>query len=294
MPCCAAARAHSCCRVAEVFSYVRRLQLVDSFALYLRMLGQSVRAQLQYRLSFALMALGQFVTTGVEALGVWALFERFGSLSQWTLAQVGVFYGVVNIAFALADALARGFDVFGSQYVKNGGFDRLLLRPRSTELQLFGHEFTLYRVGRIAQGALLLGFAVSLGDAPLQFWQWLTLGWAIIGGICLFVGLFVLGATLSFWTVESLEVMNTLTYGGAETAQYPMSIYPLWFRRFFTFVVPLACVSYFPVVFALGVPDPLGSSPAQQLAAPLAGVLFLCACIAVWRFGVRHYRSTGN
>ena len=269
-------------------------RLADALSLYFRMLALSARAQLQYRVSFLLMSVGQFVATGVEALGVWALFDRFGSLSGWTLAQVGVFYGVVNIGFALADALARGFDVFGAQYVKTGQFDRLLLRPRATELQLFGHEITLYRIGRIAQGGLMLGFAVSLGEQTLQAWQWLLLLWAIVGCVCLFVGLFMLGATLSFWTVESLEVINTFTYGGAETAQYPLNIYTPWFRRFFTFVVPLGCVAYFPVVAALNVVDPLGTTRAFQMSAPIAGVAFLLVCIGVWRMGVRHYTSTGS
>ena len=30
-------------------------------------------------------------------------------------------------------------------------------------------------------------------------------------------------------------MMNTLTYGGVETTQYPINIYRPWFRNFFTF-----------------------------------------------------------
>lgn len=268
--------------------------LRDGINLYLRLLAQSIRGQLQYRVSFLLNSFGQFVTTGVEALGVWALFERFGHLSEWTLMQVAVFYGVVNIAFAIADALSRGFDIFGAQYVKTGQFDRVLLRPRSTEVQLLGHEFTLHRVGRLAQGALMLVLALQFSDTSFQFAQLLLLLWAIVGCVCLFVGLVILGATLCFWTVESIEIINTVTYGGAETAQYPLSIYHPAFRRFFTFIVPLGCVAYFPVVAALGVQDPLGSSRLFQVCAPVAGPLFLCACIGVWRIGVRRYTSTGS
>ena len=49
----------------------------------------------------------------------------------------------------------------------------------------------------------------------------------------------MLQATLAFWTTETLEIVNTVSYGGVETAQYPLSIYRPWFRHFFTFVVPL-------------------------------------------------------
>jgi ABC-2 type transport system permease protein len=65
------------------------------------------------------------------------LFDRFGSLVEWELGEVAFMYGIVNIAFAISDAATRGFDVFGTM-VKSGDFDRLLVRPRSTVLQLAG------------------------------------------------------------------------------------------------------------------------------------------------------------
>ena len=45
-------------------------------------------------------------------------------------------------------------------------------------------------------------------------------------------------------TVESIEIVNCLTYGGIETAQFPLSIYRPWFRSFFTFVVPLVAINW--------------------------------------------------
>lgn len=111
-------------------------ELADAFSLYLRMIAQSVRAQLQHRVSFLLMAFGTFVASGVEAIGIWALFERFGQLGEWRLAQVALLYGLVNAAFATCEALGLGFDVFGREFVRTGAFDRLLLMPRSTVLQL--------------------------------------------------------------------------------------------------------------------------------------------------------------
>lgn len=266
---------------------------LEPLALLVRMLGVSVRAQMQYRTSFLLLSLGQLGVTAIEFAGVWALFDRFGRLPHWTLAEVAVFYGVVNVAFALADAVSRGFDLFGEQ-VKRGGFDRVLLRPRGTVLQIAGSELALHRVGRLAQGvAILLWGAASLGlrPGPLE----LAIGTAAVaGGAALFFGLVVLQATLAFWSTESLELLNTLTYGGVQTAQYPLSIYRPGFRRFFLFVVPLGCVAYLPVVALLGREDPLGSPRWLQLVAPLAGFAFLAASLAVWRAGVRHYTSTGS
>jgi ABC-2 type transport system permease protein len=113
--------------------------------------------------------------------------------------------------------------------------------------------------------------------------------WSVAGGACLFSGLFILGAAVCFWTIESIEIMNCLTYGGVETAQFPLSIYRPWFRSFFTFVVPLATINYFPAQGIL-----LDGRGLLPWISPLAGILFLIACLQVWRFGVRHYASTGS
>jgi ABC-2 type transport system permease protein len=267
--------------------------MVDSFRLYLRYIGISIRAQLAYRASFVMQVFGQLLLTVIEFLAVWALFDRFGSLAGWRLAEVGFFYGLIDVIFAIADALARGFDSFGSM-VKGGDFDRLLLRPRSTVLQLLGQELTLKRVGRLSQGLVILVWASGAAGVDWSAAKAALLGAAVVGGVCLFIGIAVLQATSAFWTVETLEVWNVFTYGGNFAAQYPMPIFSSWFRRFFTFVVPVFCVGYLPAVAILGRPDPLQTPLLLQWLAPLAGVVFLLLALRVWRVGVRHYRSTGS
>lgn len=268
-------------------------RVLEPLRLYARYLGVSIRAQMQYRASFAMNALGQFAITGIEFLGVWALFDRFGALERWTLPEVALFYGVVNVGFAIADGLSSGFDQFAT-FVRNGAFDRVLLRPRGAVLQLAGVELALRRVGRLAQGLLILCWAAVALDVSWTPATFSLLVFSIVGGACLFFGLFVVQATICFFTIESLELMNTMTYGGVETAQYPLSIYAKWFRRFFTFIVPLACVCYFPMLAIVGRPDPLGTPFWFQCASPAIGVLFLLGALAAFRAGIRRYTSTGS
>jgi ABC-2 type transport system permease protein len=99
--------------------------------------------------------------------------------------------------------------------------------------------------------------------------------WAVAGGVALFAGILVLQATLSFWTIESLEAVNVFTYGGVQAAQYLLNIYAGWFRRVLTFGVPLACVAYYPVLAILKRPDPLGAPDWILPLTPLAGFAFL-------------------
>jgi ABC-2 type transport system permease protein len=267
--------------------------MLDSLRLYLHYVRVSVRSQMQYRASFIMLTIGQFLITGGEFLAIAVLFDRFGNLRGWSLAEIGVFYGLISVAFALSEAGVRGFDLFAGM-IRSGEFDRVLLRPRTTVLQIVGREVQIMRVGRIAQALVVLLWAATALQVQWTAGRVLLMAWAVVGGAFLFSGLFVLQATLCFWTVETLELANTLTYGGVETGQYPLTIYREWFRKFFTYIVPLAAVSYFPALAILERQDPLGTTRLFQVLAPAIGFAFFGASLLVWQVGVRHYHSTGS
>jgi ABC-2 type transport system permease protein len=267
---------------------------MNALALYGRYVAVSLRAQAQYPTATLMLTVGHCAATAVEILGVFALFDRFGPVGGWSFGEAALFYALINITFSIADLLTRGFEVFGTDFVRTGAFDRVLLRPRSPALQLAGYEVRLSRLGRLLQGFAVLILATNL--VPIE-WDATTVAiavWAVAGGVALFVGILVLQATLAFWTVESLEVANVLTYGGVQAAQYPLNIYADWFRRLLTFGVPLASVAYYPVLAILKRPDPLGAPDWLLPIAPVTGFVFLALSFLVWRVGIARYASTGS
>jgi ABC-2 type transport system permease protein len=266
---------------------------MNALQLYARYASISIRGQLQYRASAIMQAVGHFLLTGIEFIGTWALFDRFGQLSGWTLPEIALFYGIINVTWSIADTITRGLDQFAST-LKAGDFDRVLLRPRSTVLQLMGQELPARRAGRFVQGALVLGYAFHALPMQAPVAQSLMLVLAILCGVCLFVGLLLLQATSAFWTTETLEIWNAFTYGGVFMSQYPLPIYRSWFRKLFTYAIPLACISYFPGLAILARSDPLGTPPIFHWLAPLAGPVFLFVALQIWKIGVRRYRSTGS
>lgn len=267
---------------------------MNGLRLYLSYIRSCLRAQMLYPTAFLLRLVSQFVITITEFGGLYALFVRFSHIHGWTFPEIALFYGVVSISFALADTTCRGFDMFGPQFVKTGHFDRVLLRPRPATLQLMGFEFGFTSMGRVLQGVVALAVGIWLLPVGWNAGKALLLLWAIAGGFALFFAILLLQATLSFWTVESLEIVNTLTYGGIEAAQYPLDIYANWFRKFLTFVVPLACVVYYPVATVLGRSATTGIPAWAGTMTPLAGFAFLLVAFGAWRVGIRHYTSTGS
>ena len=267
---------------------------MNEFVLLGSYIRNCLRAQMLYPTAFLLRLSTQFLVTIVEFGGLFALFARFGHIKGWTFAEVALFYGIVSTAFSLCDMSARGFDMFGPQFIKTGDFDRVLLRPRSATVQLAGFEFGFTSLGRLAQGLVATAVALWLLAPVWSLVKAALLLWAVLGGFALFYGILILQGTLSFWTVESLELVNAITYGGVEAAQYPLDIYAGWFRKFLVFVVPLGCVVYFPVAAFLGRSAMTGLPAWAGALTPLAGFAFLGVALAAWRQGIAHYTSTGS
>ena len=92
--------------------------MIAGVQLFGRLMMIAVRSQMQYRSAFFLMVLGTFLTSMVQAIGIWALFDRFGSLGVWSVSHVAFLYGTINIVFASVDITARGFDTFGSSLIR--------------------------------------------------------------------------------------------------------------------------------------------------------------------------------
>ena len=267
---------------------------MNALALYGRYVAASLRAQAQYPAATLMLTIGHCAATSIEILGVYALFHRFGPVGGWSFGEAALFYALVNITFSIADLLTRGFEVFGPEFVRTGAFDRVLLRPRAAALQLAGYEVRLTRFGRMIQATAVLVLASRLVPIDWDAARVALAVWTMAGGVALFAGILVLQATLAFWTIESLEIVNVLTYGGVQAAQYPLNIYSAWFRRVLTFGVPLACVAYYPVLAILKRSDPLGAPDWLLPIAPLAGFAFLAVSFLAWRVGMAHYASTGS
>jgi ABC-2 type transport system permease protein len=243
---------------------------------------------LQYRLNMLLVIAGQLFNTLSTFLGLYFLFERFGNIDGWTFGEVAMCYGITITAFAFTECFARGFDVF-SGFIRQGTFDRILLRPRSTVLQILGSNVEITRIGRIAVSAAVLAYAIGEIGVTWSAMRIFTVAMMIVSGVFVFAGVFMLGATVCFWTVDGLEFINIFTNGGKELAAYPLVIYPQRVIQFFTFVIPYGAFNYLPLMYVTG-----RSDNALYALSTLLFVPFIAVCLIAWRIGVRHYVSTGN
>ncbi|MBV9356445.1 MAG: ABC-2 family transporter protein, partial [Chloroflexi bacterium] len=240
--------------------------------LYARLIGARFRGQLHYRVSFVLALFGSATGTAIEFGAILVLFSRIQVMAGWSVWEVALLYAIAETSFATAELVGSGLDDFQIR-IGQGTFDRVLTRPRGAFFQVLADDLALRRGGRVAQGLVVLVVAtrhLAIGWTPDKL---LVLVMAMLCGIAIFFSVFVLAASFCFWTVEGKEATHIVSYGGVTLVDYPIDIYAGWLQRFVTFVLPLAFVSYYPVLYLLDRPDPLGLPAALRLLSPVAALL---------------------
>jgi ABC-2 type transport system permease protein len=267
--------------------------VVDPAALYFRLVGARLRSQLQYRTSLALETAAQFVIGLLDFAAILVLFHNVPALGGWSVAEVALLYGMSGVAFALADLAIGHLDRL-SQLIREGTFDLVLVRPRATLFQVVTSDFELRRLGKAGQALVVLGYALAANEIDWTVGRVAVLALTILSAIVIFCAVWVTVICVVFWSVEGTETANTFTYGGQYFSQYPINIYDDWLRRFLGFVVPTAFVAYFPALYILDKPDPLGLPDALQFASPVVAVAAVVVARLVWRVAVRHYQSAGG
>jgi ABC-2 type transport system permease protein len=258
-------------------------------ALYWKYMKMVFRCHLQYRVSFILSMIAQMLVPFTVFAGMLLLFQRFHLLGSWSVNEVMLCFAAIHMSFALSECFARGFDAF-SQVVSQGEFDRVMVRPRGTILQVLGARFEFTRIGRLILAIVVMAVALSRLSIAWSLLKAMSLVLMVACGTLVFAGIFMMAATLCFWTLQGLEVVNIFTDGGREMAQYPLDIYKKEITRFFTFVIPFGTVNYLPLQYLLDRP---GSSSWHAFV-PLLALLFLIPCGLLWRYGVSRYQSAGS
>ena len=256
--------------------------------LYFKYFTIHLKSQMQYKTSFFLTLAGQFLTSFSAFLGIYFMFERFHQVDGFTFSEVLLCFAVVLIAFSLAECFARGFDAF-SGMISNGEFDRIMVRPRNEIFQVLASKLELSRIGKLVQAVIVFAYAIPTSGVRFTIDKIFMLILMIASGVIIFSGLFIIYAALCFFTTEGLEFMNIFTDGGREFGRYPLSIYGGGVLKFFTYVIPLALFQYYPFLYLIGRSDNV-----LYMLLPFIGVLFLIPCYAIWRIGLKHYKSTGS
>ena len=177
----------------------------------------------------------------------------------------------------------------GRHHIRDGSFDRFLLRPIDPLFHLLADRFNHDGIGNFLIG---LGLIVSSSLALGLEWSVLKVICvicAVIGGGVIFIALNLLTCVSAFWIIDSAPV-TLAVHETHEFAKYPLSMYGGLVKGLLTWVIPYGLASYYPALYLLG----RDTSSLLAFAAPVVGGLLMVIAYRAWLFGLRHYAGTGS
>ncbi|MER1992594.1 MAG: ABC-2 family transporter protein [Eubacteriales bacterium] len=266
---------------------------MNTLRLYARSMAILIKSQLQYPLSFLMQTVAQLVMEGGEMLALILLIDRFDRMNQWGPGDLYFFFGLMSVSFYLTEIFGRGVTGNFPYLVRTGQLDTILLRPRGILTQVLCSAADPRRITCIAVGVVSLVLGSNLSKIAWTLPKVLLLAESIFFSFWLLLGLFMVEAILSIHSVKSVELANTLTYGGRSACEYPSDIYPRPLRVLFTVIAPFALVMHVPASMILD--KPLYGWPMWvAFVTPLSGLVLFGIMYLLFRKAMRFYRSTGS
>ncbi len=268
---------------------LRSLQLRRHVTLLLVYFVQYVKVRVSYRADF-LIGLATSVAATVFALGfVFVLFSKIPRLSDWRFEEVLFLYGFSLIPFGLFNVLSFNLYEFGSAYIIEGKFDRVLLRPVGSLFQVLFETFRIESFHEVLLGIVVVAWAArrlaihwTLADAAL------LLGFGLCGGV-IYIAVFLLLTSVTFWFEDRIGIhppaWNLIAFG-----RYPLSIYSGSIQFFLSWIIPFGFATFYPSVRLLHRDEFHSYAPLV----PVVAAAFLALALFSWSRGVRHYASTGS
>lgn len=252
-----------------------------------------MKSQFQYPVSFILQTLAQLIMEGGELLALVLIIDRFDRLDHWSAGDLFFFFGIMSVTFYLTECFGRGITGNFPSLVRTGQLDTILLRPRGVLTQVLCSAVDPRRITCIAVGVTAMFMGNHLSMIRWSFLKVLALTEGIIFGGIMLLGLFLIEAIFCIHSVKSVELVNTLTYGGRSACEYPMDIYPRPLRVLFTMIAPFALTLHIPAAYILD--KPLYGLPAWiTFISPLSGLVVFLIIYVCFGKTMRYYRSTGS
>jgi ABC-2 type transport system permease protein len=261
--------------------------------LYWLLQRASWRSALQYRLNIAVTVLGGAVYHGSGFAFLWVLLHTVHTLAGWDIGAVAFLYGLRLLAHALW-LVAIGGITYVDRMVREGEFERMLLRPANPLLQVVTNRRDLMYVGDLTTAVAVFGVAtvvarVDWSAAAVAVTVLAVLGGALIeGSVQLAVG------ALAFRLLQSWPLRLFADDTVSLLSSYPHRVFGAAAQRVLTYVLPIAFVAYLPASTLLGRTGELAVPPVLGYAGPLVGAGLVALAYAVWSRQLQHYQGVGH
>ncbi len=255
--------------------------------LYFSFLKVSLKEILIYRIDCIVGIFSQFIVQFVSLVFMFVVFQHTENIAGWTFYQILLLYGVTRIPIGIAGYCFDGLYSIGPKYIRNGDFDKILLRPVHPLISIIGASRQFVSIADLFIGlGITICMLVKL-SIPITIGLIIKIIFFSIIGACIVGAINTILSISSFWTYRSNEVIWSF-YRMYTFTEYPITIYNKFIRILITVILPFAFVAYYPVM------SYLGFNKYMIYLSPVVAIVLWIIAIKLWNLALNKYRSTGT
>ncbi len=257
-------------------------------AIYFKIISQDIKSKLSYRVDFIISTMGILFTNIAGFITFWIIFKNFDNINDWNYYEILFLYGFSLMALTPTQCL---FDNNWNlrDYVYSGDFIKYCFRPIDLYFYYISEIFDLKGIGEFMMGVGIIVYAWINLKYSVTILGILALIVMWIAASLVMAGIMNIAAATCFWMNNSGYVMVTV-FKFTEYTKYPIDIFNKGFRIFFSFIIPIAFVTYYPSMVVLN----SHNLPILTIIAPIFSVLFFYISYRIWMFGASRYNGTGT
>jgi ABC-2 type transport system permease protein len=246
----------------------------------------AIAAELEYRLNFVISALSSLCSLAGSIFGLFLFYRGGYTFEGWSWEESLVVLGIFTLLQGFSATFLSPNLSQIVKHIQQGTLDFVLLKPIDSQFWLSTHTISPWGLPDLLFGLLVIGYAG--GKLHLPAIAYLSgIVPLVFGLLSLYSLWFMLGAT-SIWFVKIYNVTEVLR-GLLEAGRFPMTAYPVAYRFFFTFIVPVAFLTTIPAQTVLQRGDYIWLVAAGGLA-----IALLVVARQFWRFALRFYTSASS
>ncbi len=247
-----------------------------------------LKVKMQYKVSFVFTMITQLLTVFVEIFVLKSMFSKFSLLDKFNIYELYFNFSIIWLGYSLAQLLGRGFDKF-SNLIVDGSFDLLLIRPRNLYLQIIGSDIYYEKITRVLSTLVLFIYSSIKVLNNFNIEKLFMLLTMILGSFIVIMSLFIIGASVTFYTIQGIEFINIFTDGTKHVCQYPMGIFNKIVRGIFTFLIPITLLNYYPIEYLTG-----RTTNNIYIIYPIIPCLLIIPAVLIFKVGLKKYKSSGS
>lgn len=255
--------------------------------LFLETMKLELSSEMAYKWNFFIKSISLIIADIIGPLIAMLIYSTTSGIPGWSFEEFILFQGTIIFVLGFSHFLFVVFPFSVINNVREGTFDKILVKPYNTLLYLSSTSVDIEGLAEVFLGLALIIWAgvkldITIGINALYYLI------IIFFALIFQYALMVIIASLAFIFIKSYALID-LFFKLSDLARYPLNIYNSELRFFMTFIFPIAIVSSFPANALL---HGLSLINLIKIVLPVFG--FLIITLFIWEYAMKKYTSSGG